>query len=327
VSDTPPGPPESLRARLVSDELEVTVLPAKGADVYSIIDTATGIDVLFKPPWGWRDPASLPTSGLAESGWLDRYVGGWQLLLPNAGRPRTVAGALRGYHGEASVAAWAVQSQTATRLEVSTHLTSAPLHIRRTFILSGTTLTIDTVLTNDSTLDVPVMWVEHPVFGAAFIDEHSQLTCDARTFLSDKDDPGTLLSAGVLSPPAQARAAAGGSLDLHALPSHDESRKVFGALTGFTAGSYEISSPTAGFGIRLQWDREQFPHAWLWQECHATMAFPWFGRAYAVAVEPANVLPGDGESAGLRRADSPVLAGGTSIATSIAFSTFRLPKA
>jgi len=39
---------------------------------------------------------------------------------------------------------------------------------------------------------------------------------------------------------------------------------------------------------------EVFPSAWLWQEVHATSAWPWWGRAYVVAVEPASTFPGQG---------------------------------
>jgi len=37
---------------LESDDLRVTVLPEKGADIYEFVDLATGTDVLFKGPWG-----------------------------------------------------------------------------------------------------------------------------------------------------------------------------------------------------------------------------------------------------------------------------------
>jgi hypothetical protein len=36
--------------------VEVVVLPGKGADIYSMIDLETGIDVLFKTPWGLQPP-------------------------------------------------------------------------------------------------------------------------------------------------------------------------------------------------------------------------------------------------------------------------------
>ena len=38
--------------RLASDDLSVDVLPANGGDVYAIVDRATGVDLLWKAPWG-----------------------------------------------------------------------------------------------------------------------------------------------------------------------------------------------------------------------------------------------------------------------------------
>ena len=37
---------------LENDRLRVTLLPEKGCDILELIDRSTGIDVLFKAPWG-----------------------------------------------------------------------------------------------------------------------------------------------------------------------------------------------------------------------------------------------------------------------------------
>lgn len=73
----PPSPPPEAMLVLSSDTLEVAVLPTKGADLYAIIDRATGIDVLFKSPWGWRDPNCTPPFGDSQLDWLASYPGGW----------------------------------------------------------------------------------------------------------------------------------------------------------------------------------------------------------------------------------------------------------
>ena len=46
--------------------------------------------------------------------------------------------------------------------------------------------------------------------------------------------------------------------------------------------------------MRLEWDGSILPHAWFWIEANAGSGWPWFRRLYAIAVEPANVLPGEG---------------------------------
>jgi hypothetical protein len=50
-------PDSSQTAVLPSESLEVVVLPGKGVDIYAIVDRSTGIDVLFKSPWGLARPA------------------------------------------------------------------------------------------------------------------------------------------------------------------------------------------------------------------------------------------------------------------------------
>ena len=45
---------------LESDRLRVTVLPDKGADIYELVDLASGVDLLFKTPWGLRPPGAPP---------------------------------------------------------------------------------------------------------------------------------------------------------------------------------------------------------------------------------------------------------------------------
>src|SRR5580658_9147951 len=63
--------------------LEVTVLPDKGADIYALVHRPTGVDVMFKSPWGLRAPGLWPAAATSMERWLEAYGGGWQLLLPN----------------------------------------------------------------------------------------------------------------------------------------------------------------------------------------------------------------------------------------------------
>ena len=65
-----------VRAFTLSNEhLEVTVLPDKGADIYSLVHRASGVDVLFKAPWGVR--AGPMAKSVNIDGTLDRGVRGW----------------------------------------------------------------------------------------------------------------------------------------------------------------------------------------------------------------------------------------------------------
>ena len=43
---------------------------------------------------------------------------------------------------------------------------------------------------------------------------------------------------------------------------------------------FAITNPRLSLGVGLRWPLEVFDKAWLWQEVHSTMGWPWFGRAY-----------------------------------------------
>ncbi|MCX5317018.1 aldose 1-epimerase [Streptomyces sp. NBC_00154] len=312
-----PGADTAITLR--SAEIDVVLLPAKGADIYSFIDRASGIDVLFKAPWGWRDPRSLPALADSQADWLARYAGGWQTLFPNAGPERTVDGVRRGFHGEAAVVPWTVLEQDAARVRLAVNLTTVPVRLERTVTVTGPDLNVVDSAQNLSADPVEYMWVQHPAFGAPFIDGRCRIDTSARTLITDAEAPGTVLPAdAVLGFPD-----AGGGTDLRAVPAPTAPREIFAALTDFTDGWFSITSPSAGFGVRLEWDVAVYPHAWFWQECHASKGFPWFRRAYALAVEPANALPGAGPVGRWRRGSEATLAGGASVTTGLRLS--RVP--
>ena len=48
--------------------IEVTVLPGKGCEIYEFRDRSTGVDVLFKSPWGLQPPGAPPREGSERHG-------------------------------------------------------------------------------------------------------------------------------------------------------------------------------------------------------------------------------------------------------------------
>src|SRR5580704_1060622 len=178
---------------ITGDQLLVEVRPGKGADITSITDRATGIDVLARAPWGRPDLATAVSTGDSQVDWLARYGGGWQQLIPNAGSERVVGGVRRGYHGEAAVVGWEVVNAGDSSAVMTTDRLTAPLHLARELHVEGPALTVTDTITNTSPEPVPVMWVEHLGFGAPFVDEHCTVTTGARSVLSDAQAPGNRL--------------------------------------------------------------------------------------------------------------------------------------
>jgi hypothetical protein len=182
-------PPQDEVVALRSDDLDISVLPGKGGGIYAITDCATGIDVLFKTPWGWRQP-DRPSAGDSQQQWLDRYPGDWQQLVSNAGSERRCSGVLRGSHGEAALIGWDLLEQGGSRLRLATELVTAPLRLERSLELAGLVLRIRGWVVNLAPAAVPVSWVQHPAFGAPFINERCRLYTGARTVTADSPCSG-----------------------------------------------------------------------------------------------------------------------------------------
>lgn len=301
------APPRTEVVTLKSEDLVVELTPGRGANIDSIIDRRTSTELLFRTPWGWLEESEIPP-GDTQHHWLARYAGGWQLLLPNAGTATCRAGVQQGYHGEVAVIAWRTGHSDSSRAEFQCRLTTAPLTVRRRVELSGPTLTITDTVFNESRVPVAACWVSHPAFGAPFVDEGCAIATNARTIVTDRDAPGWLAGDQVAAWPSCA-SADGAPADLRAVPAPDSGRAAFAALTDFPDRAwYAISSPSTGCGVAVGWQSATHPFAWWWQECHASPGYPWYGRAYVIAIEPANVLPGAGPVGRWRRSDPPAIA-------------------
>jgi hypothetical protein len=75
-------------------------------------------------------------------------------------------------------------------------------------------------------------------------------------------------------------------------------------------------------GVALAWDVKDFPYAWLWQEI-GSRAFPFFGRASILAIEPAASWPGAGLAAAIDRGQALVLEPGQRRSTTVALIPFE----
>ena len=154
-----------------------------------------------------------------------------------------------------------------------------------------------------------VPWVQHPGFGAPFIDGHTRLSCGARTVVTDATAPGNQVPPDIVAAyPLVATLA--GPVDVSRVPGPGSCKSLFVCLTDFIGAWFELRSPSAGFGLRFEWDHSLFPHAWLWHECHATPGYPWHSKAYVIGVEPANLLPGEPSPHRLDRGSAPALPAG-----------------
>jgi hypothetical protein len=277
---------------LASDELAVTVLPGKGCDIVELIDRASGIDVMMRTPWGYGRP---PTTGTTSAErWIEAYSGGWQVLLPNGGDAADEHGVEWGFHGEAGVIAWTLDTHEATAATLSTALVTAPLTLERELRVHGRTFELVERVRNEAEDPIDVMWGHHPAFGAPLIAPGATIAPRCRTFVADTRAPGAGLEPGARAAWPHAPLAAGGTVDLSVIPPLDEPRSVLGYLTDFETGEYTIANAAIGLSATVRWPIELFPHAWFWQELHGLPGFPWYRRTYTQAVEPGTTYPAHG---------------------------------
>ena len=276
---------------LVSDEAAVTILPSKGCDVYAFIDRRTGVDVLWKTPWGLRPASPMPLLASSADHWLHLYPGGWQLLLPNGGADATVGGAPVGFHGEASLLPWRLLDATADSAELDVELFLVPLAVHRRISLQGGRLSITETVTNLGHDPIDFMWGHHPAFGAPFIAPGMTVDTGARTLWSDPEMAGSCLPGDISGdwPVLEAHEA---RVDFSKVSAGRQNHLVY--LSNFTDTYYRLTNESLGLALTVRWDAAEHPHAWLWQEFNSSAGYPWHRRAYVMAIEPASTVPGHG---------------------------------
>lgn len=284
--------------RLENDLLATSVLLEKGADIYELIYKPQQLDVLWKSPWGLKEPSRGFDSAFdSVTAWLEGYAGGWQVLFPNGGSPCTYKGAALGFHGEASMLAWnyeiVEQSAQAAEVRLWARLFRSPFHIEHHMRVEAGTivLIIREKITSPAGEAMKYMWSHHPAFGAPFISEHCFVDTGAKTLLSDDGYVGTHnpLKVNTQYPWPQAN-----GTDMAQVAGQSTPRDTLAYLQDFESAWYGITNTELGFGVGLVWDKNVFPYAWFWQEMHASAGFPWYKAAYVMAIEPASSIPGQG---------------------------------
>ena len=319
--------------RLANDRIDVVVIPAKGAEIWSVTDRRTGIDVLWKAPWALRPHAvSTATAGASQTAWLDHYAGGWQVLFPNGGDAVTYRGADLGFHGEASVAPWtatASTTETGTALDLSVDLRRSPFRVHRRMELTpgASTLRFTETVTNHGSDRLPYMWGHHPAYGAPFLADGARLTVPAATYLADAGNaaPGARVAPHVRSPWPHAATPRGGTVDVSLVTGPDSGTADMGYILDLADGWYALESPATGLGVAVAWPRSVLPCIWLWQEFQGGKDYPWYGRAYVMGVEPHSSWPGHGLLGAIEAGTARWIEPGATHEISIAMTLFPIP--
>lgn len=269
--------------RLENGLIAVTVIPDKGAEIYSYEYLPLGVDVLWKAPWGLRKfgGGAGAAGASSEMAWMDQYAGGWQGIFPNGGEPCFYRGAHHNFHGESSIVPWKYEVISAGEESVSllceVTLARSPFALRRLFRLNRDSgvLSIEESITNQCSEEMQFIWGHHPAFGAPFLSADCRLQVPARSFERDHGGGKVLWK----------------NTGLDRVPGMDAHVSEFGYLSEFDAGWFAVCNERLGLGFALAWPVEIFPYAWFWQELGGTPGYPWYGRSYVMAIEPFTTIP------------------------------------
>ncbi len=316
-----------------NEQMQVRILPERGAEIRSLVYKPKGMNVLWTAPWSIRrrtNPAAVAEAG-SEAAWMDGYGGGWQDIFPSGGDACVYRGAPLSFHGEASVTAWDYQvrraDQKVVEVEFEARLARMPFHLKRTVRaeegLPG--LLISESIRNECDEALPYMWGQHPAFASEFLAGDCRLRVPARRFVSHGTElgPNFRLAPGVSSGWPTVAAADGNTLDLSVIPGPEGRSVDFGYICDLDEGWYALESGKHGFGIGLAWPKEVYPLLWLWQEFRGSMGYPWWGRCYVMAVEPFTTMPGDGLVKGIEAGTAPWLGPGETASVEIAAVFFE----
>jgi hypothetical protein len=319
---------------LENEEISVTVLPGKGADISSLVSKQDDVDVLWHSPWGLLPPGGVASWSGSEVAWMEAYEGGWQELFPNGGGANVYRGVELNFHGEASLAAWdyeIVSAQGAVaEVRLSTRLRRSPFLIQRTMRVEAgkPVLTLSETITNQSREDLDAMWGHHPAYGPPFLSGSCRIDTNARAFHADDvitSSRNPLAPGNTYTWPYGERDGVPADLSRVAGPA-DPPHETMAYLSDFSGdhGWYGITNTELGLGVGLVWPTAVFPYAWFWQEMHAGEGYPWYGEVYVMAIEPFSSWPGHGLSAVIEKTGTHLtIPAGASISTELSAVLFH----
>ena len=271
---------------LENDLLTVTVNPARGADVLSMIWRPTDTEILWRNPRSHGLPPLRGDYDPEPGSYFDNYPGGMQELFPNAGPSTEVSGAVLPFHGEALRRPWAVK-HTDSALTCTTVLARYPFAMMKKFWLDGGVLHISARVQNLSDTELPVHWGFHPAFDTRTVARSGQVYGAFEALRSHPDEfspaqrhaPGTAV---------EVRAVDGvGAFDLTPPGSH--SADLLYATV--SEGWFGLRSPGTDLLVTMSWPKEVLPELWIWEEVNAPGGYPWWGTAHIVALEPHTTSP------------------------------------
>jgi len=278
-----------------NDYLKIGILAGRGSDIFEFRYKPAGVDFMLHLSKDIINPNRVFSQMRNTSNQFeDYYYGGWQEILPNS-PTFSYRGASLGQHGEISLIPWKYSIICDQEEKISVKLWTKPLRIpikiekTLTMVNNDARLFIEEKLINESKTKLDIMWGHHIAFGLPFLREGAKVSCNAKKMLSEPGMPAQRrFKPGIETEWPQAININNNADNADQIPAAD--KKPYSELSylwGFgKTGQYEITNTTHNISFNLSWDASIFKYLWFWQERFATRDAPWWGNAYAIALEP-----------------------------------------
>ena len=315
-----------------NDLIKIMILADKGADIYSFIDKETDTDILWKTPWGVRDPKiTVPPTGDPASVWLDFYEGGWQTVLPNGGYPGNVKGADLGLHSDVNNIPWDVKILKNSPEEVSAVFIAKslryPLNIERklTIINKSKILQIEQTVHNEGEESIEIVWLEHIALGEPIISKNSKLFVpNDSTILTHPEDveETSKLAPNYKGSWPYAKLKNGDEIDFRKIPSKQDRSLDMAYISEMEKGWYAIRNEKSNLGWVVSYPKEIFKYLWYWRNFGGAFGYPFYGRSYNAGLEPCTSYNNNGLEESVNNGTSLKLKADEKITAKISAGTF-----
>lgn len=273
----------------------IVICPEQGGAIVSYVHRPSGIDVLWRNPYG-QPPRNRvldqPMAGCSDL--FDVMDGSWYVSLPTGFFPSDYFGAPIGTHGEIRSVPWTVErmGRGPTWVEVTLLGWSVrtPLGYRRTLRLDASSSRLEWTETviNRAPEALPVAWLQHPAFAGPLV-EGARLLAPARTVrVYRADDPAQLqLASGYEGAwPLVPERETGRLRDCSVVPAATSGHDHSVQLADFESGRGCIWNEGLGLGFLMEWDARIFPIAWSWARGGGPCRYPLWGAGQLITLQP-----------------------------------------
>lgn len=275
--------------------IKVGILAGRGSDIFEFIYKPLGLNLMLRLDKDIINPQQIFTQNRGtNTQFEDYYYGGWQEILPNSA-PMNYRGASLGQHGEISLIPWEYAIIKHEKDEVCLKLWTRPLRFpiliekELTLKIGDPTLYITELLTNESDTDLDIMWGHHIAFGLPFLTKGGTVKTNAKWMEAEPSIPAQRqFSSEEKFEWPTAISPSGIKVQADKIEASDQNPySELAYLSGFGDYAwYSIRDAENQLEYKVTWDPDTFKCLWFWQERYATQGAPWWGKAYAIALEP-----------------------------------------